>query len=630
MSKYIPVRLLITLLLLVLPRGLAAQDRRIPITSADDLPRHTYVVPQSATRLLEDDAQFAALAVKLAADLRENLERYEIADRATLKQFYSTLGSLALLEGRHDVALAYADSVRNIEDKPGLRALAGTLERALAAAARGAPAEREQLFRTAFRAEVAALPYDVVQAELRSLKGRMEFVSPGIVSGAVQSLVEPAARSGEISGELAARIVEARFYLRVLQPFQATAAAVLGEVIAAHATEKPDIWAARAVSLDGRPDLTPVVVAIWDSGVDTALFAGRLFVNTGEVPGNGIDDDGNGFVDDVHGIAYDLHGRRTTGMLLPLSYGAADAAKYRGYLKGFMDLRAGLDSPEAAELRRVAAALRPEDYTAFYEGVGQYGIYAHGTHVAGIAVDGNPAARVLVGRMTFDHRVVPELPTLELARQEARAAADNVAYLQAAEVRVVNMSWGVAPEHLEHILELHNAGGTPAERKALARRLYDVYADALRQAFVAAPDILFVAAAGNADSDNRFSSYAPASLDLPNLITTAAVDRAGDEAAFTSYGKVEVYANGYEVESYVPGGERMPLSGTSMAAPQVVNLAAKLLAVFPHLTIAQLRALIVDGADEKIIGEGKRIRLLNPARSFEIAERLPRAGAAGY
>jgi subtilisin family serine protease len=116
---------------------------------------------------------------------------------------------------------------------------------------------------------------------------------------------------------------------------------------------------------------------------------------------------------------------------------------------------------------------------------------------------------------------------------------------------------------------------------------------------------------------------------LPNLITAAAVDRAGDEAAFTSYGKVEVYANGYEVESYVPGGERMPLSGTSMAASQVVNLAAKLLAVHPRLSVAQLRAAIIDGADEKTIGEGKRIRLLNPARSFEIAERLAGGGTAG-
>jgi subtilisin family serine protease len=634
MSKCIPFRLLMVVLLLAAPRlavpvQLLAQDR-IPVTKAEDLPRHTYPVPETAARLLEEDAQFAALAARLAADLRGDLDRYDIRDRATLKQFYSTLGSLALLDGRYDVALAYADSVRAIEDKPALRALAGTLERALAAAAQGTPADHEQRFRAAFREEIEALPFEVVQAELKSQKGRLEFIAPGILLGAVQTMVEPAARSGEISRELAQMIVDARIYLRVVHPVQAAAAGVLGEIIAAHATEKPDIWAARDVVLDGRPDLTPVVIAIWDSGVDPSLFGGRLFINTGEVPGNGIDDDGNGFVDDVHGVAYDVHGQRTTGELFPLTYGADVEATYRGYLKGYMDLQAGLDTPEAGELRRTAAALTPDDYTSFFEGLNQYGSYSHGTHVAGIAVEGNPAARVLVGRITFDHRMMPELPTLELAEQFARAGAEHVEYLRAHGVRVVNMSWGFAPEYHERALEMHNAGGTPEERKALARKLHDVAADALRRAFLDAPEILFVAAAGNFDSDNRFGDFAPASFELPNLITAAAVDRAGDEAAFTSYGKVEIYANGYEVESYVPGGLRMPLSGTSMAAPQAANLAAKLLAVYPQLTVPQLIQVILEGADEKTIGDGKQIRLMNPVRSFEIAERLAGARTDGH
>ena len=46
-----------------------------------------------------------------------------------------------------------------------------------------------------------------------------------------------------------------------------------------------------------------VVVAVIDTGVDYKHpdLAQNIYVNPGEIPGNGIDDDHNGFVDDVHG-----------------------------------------------------------------------------------------------------------------------------------------------------------------------------------------------------------------------------------------------------------------------------------------------------------------------------------------
>jgi len=54
--------------------------------------------------------------------------------------------------------------------------------------------------------------------------------------------------------------------------------------------------------LKGRP-ARQIVVAILDSGVDAEHedLKSVMWVNPGEIPGNGIDDDKNGYIDDIHG-----------------------------------------------------------------------------------------------------------------------------------------------------------------------------------------------------------------------------------------------------------------------------------------------------------------------------------------
>lgn len=51
-------------------------------------------------------------------------------------------------------------------------------------------------------------------------------------------------------------------------------------------------------------DAREVVVAVIDTGIRTTHedLQANLWVNPGEIPGNGVDDDRNGYVDDVHGI----------------------------------------------------------------------------------------------------------------------------------------------------------------------------------------------------------------------------------------------------------------------------------------------------------------------------------------
>ena len=155
-------------------------------------------------------------------------------------------------------------------------------------------------------------------------------------------------------------------------------------------------------------------------------------------------------------------------------------------------------------------------------------------------------------------------------------------------------------------------------KETMAREIFQIGDAALRKAISESTDILWVTSAGNSDNDIQFDEFYPSSYDYPNLLTVGAVDLAGDETSFTSLGKVDVYGNGFEVDSYVPGGNRIPFNGTSMSSPQVVNLAGKILALYPELSVAELKAAIIEGADEKTL-ETRSIRLMNPRASLEIA-----------
>lgn len=606
------VILFFNLALLLLPgyAGAVLKGKK-PIESIDDLPRHTYKMACTLTELVTFEKSFVPFANQVRANIEHDLETYDIKDKTTLKKFYGILVTLDILAAEYEEALAGIARVRDLEDKPADKLITRLIDESIIRA--GVDIQDKKDFVQYLAQAIEQLPWDLVQDRIEAIKGELDMLSRNILLGIIQSQYEPGVqKSHQIGNDIAFDLIDAYYLLEIVLPKKESMIEVLDGYIAANRIEKHDIWEARQIDLSQSPNLHPVTIAIWDTGVDTNIFPGRLFVNHKEKI-NGRDDDANGYIDDVHGIAYTLQLDKTHEILYPIEH-PESLHETKDLIKGLNDVQAAVASPEAAALKQRLAAMDPEEVKPFIEQIMRFALYIHGTYTAGLAVEANPYARILVARLTDDYRMVPLPATIEKSKKWAGMLREVINYFRANNVRVVNMSWTGRLRARENNLEVNAIGKDADERARMAREMFDIEKQALFEAMKNAPEILFVTSAGNEDDDVAFEDHYPNAFDLANLLVVGAVDQAGDETSFTSFGRtVDVYANGFEVESYIPGGEKLPGSGTSAASPNAANLAAKLLAVEPSLTPDAVIALIREGADQN---ENGRL-LINPKRSLE-------------
>ena len=184
--------------------------------------------------------------------------------------------------------------------------------------------------------------------------------------------------------------------------------------------------------------------------------------------------------------------------------------------------------------------------------------HGHGTHCAGvIGADHNGDG---IAGLMGDVQLVGIKFLTDSGSGDTINAIKSIDYATQVGVHIMSNSWG--------------GGG---------------FSQALKESIERARDagILFVAAAGNSNSDNDKRPMYPATYDVENIISVGAMDGKGNKSSFSSYGEttVHVFAPGSNILSTVPGDAYRKMSGTSMATPYASAALGMLLASYQAFDI---------------------------------------------
>ena len=410
--------------LLSLSQAAHAQQQKKRADRADQLPRFTYPIEGKAEDLLTDDQRFAKLAGAVRANLEKVLSEYQIADASAERSMVSTLAAIALITKDDAAAVKYLDRVRQLQEKEEAKLTNGLEFRAILAARAKVPEANTEEFRAVLRSEMNKLlkdlPWNIVENSMRGRQTSFELLTSEYLRGTVRSEIQPLVdKEGVLSDDSAARIIAFRQSIASVIAWRGVFVESIGEYIARSNKPKPDIWPARAALLPAGKSWKPVVVSAWDSGSDPALFDKVLVRNADGTPAV---------------IAYDRDARKATGFLeeipeqLLRNYG--DSVRL---FQGRADIRAGRTTPEATFTKARYQSLKAEDAKTLNNEMSQISQYMHGTHVAGILLEGNPYARLFVARHTFDMRIPPAAPSNERAQRIADSFRDIVCEHEAAQ-----------------------------------------------------------------------------------------------------------------------------------------------------------------------------------------------------
>lgn len=377
-------------------------------------------------------------------------------------------------------------------------------------------------------------------------------------------------------------------------------------------------------------------VAVTDSGTDFdhQWLKGRALINSTEVAGNRVDDDRNGKVDDVMGWNFvDGYGR----IFFPEHLQSVDQNIYK-----FFEVIARIQSESPTRedeqfWQDNVANLKPEQKKQLEAKLNFYGQYAHSTHVSGIIASLSPSSKIM------SNRVFPDTPPenkkisgpADIIYKVFAALNNGVfnqvgSYLKERKIDVANYSLGVSLQTIARLM-LGLRGikePTPEQLSKETRRAADQFIPEGVKWMTVSPGTLFVVAAGNDGLDNDLLPTFPANVRVENSITVAATNGLSKLAKFSNFGikSVDIAAPGVAIVSSVPALNKeqvLPMSGTSMAAPYIAGVAARIKEINPQLSPAAVKKVLMETVDYKEWLKNKVISggLVNPERSYSAAEK---------
>jgi cell wall-associated protease len=379
-------------------------------------------------------------------------------------------------------------------------------------------------------------------------------------------------------------------------------------------------WISTCLLLATVANVNAATIAVIDSGLDYKheFIVPNLWTNPNEVEDR-RDNDNNGYQDDVHGWNF----AEQNGNIIDYKYlgtFSPDCTKYFE-IQGKMFLKKATESEIAWLKDKVKDA-------NFIKEMGKFGNFVHGTHVAGITI--RDSKNVVMGIKLLPTEVKPIFKSLEnadksvdrwsllekaftaLAGQQMTLLTEIARFAASHKADVANGSFGTGFNQAKAITDkAYQVVFFKKPSKEDSDKAARIFMDAMIKAgegFVAAaPDTLFVFAAGNDGMSNDLFGSSPANIRAENVITVAATYKNEFLAPFSNYGTnmVDVAAPGMLIRSSVPGNLYLEVSGTSQASPYVANVAAKIKDANPELTPVEVKKILMGTVDQKSFLEGK-------------------------